>query len=115
MSLHSGAPSTLSEISITEIVIRIPKGDMPGGISMNISQGSGESSYRIPGSFLISDNSDETLKEQIAGRQFDIPVGSFFTDAASSAPDGATMFDAVKNACYSALMARYPELDGSVS
>ena len=114
ISIHTGAPSTTSEISIKEIVIR-PPGTEPGGISLVIAQGDGESSYRIPGSFLIADNTDPTRKEQIAGRQFSIGVGSFFSDAASAAPDGATMFDCVKNACYTALFNRYPELQGDIS
>ena len=115
MSIHSGAPSTTSEISIDEIVIRPPKGDIPGGITLVISQGSGDTAYRIPGSFVISDCDDETLRESIAGKIFDIPVGSHFTDAASAAPDGATMFECVKNACYTALFNRYPELQGDIS
>jgi hypothetical protein len=114
ISIHTGAPSVTSEISIKEIVIR-PPGVEPGGINLVIAQGDGESSYRIPGSFLIADNDDPTRKEQIAGKQFDIPVGNFFTDAAGAAPSGATMFDAVKDGCYAALMARYPDLAGNVT
>ena len=114
ISIHTGAPSVTSEISIKEIVIR-PPGVEPGGINLVIAQGDGASSYRIPGSFLIADNSDPTRKEVIAGHQFDIPVGNFFTDVAASAPTGGSQFDSIKAACYSALMARYPSLSGSVS
>jgi len=115
INIHTGAPNTTSEISIDEIQIRVPKGDIAGGISLVISQGSGDSAYRIPGSFLIADNEDSTLQESIAGKIFHIPVGDFFTDATAAAPSGASMFEAVKAGCYAALMARYPSLAGNVT
>jgi len=115
IEINTGAPNVTSEISIHEIVIRPPKGDIQGNISLVIAQGSGDSAYRIPGTFSISDSTDETAQEYIAGKIFSIPVGAHFTDAASASPDGVNMFECVKNACYSALMTRYPDLDGSVS
>jgi hypothetical protein len=114
ISIHTGAPVSTSKISIDEITIRPTKGDIQGSISLVLSQGSGEDAFRIPGSFSIKNNSDSTLKEVVAGRYFDIPVGDFFDDVASSDPDGASMFEAVKVACYAALSARYPSLSGNV-
>ena len=115
ISINTGAPSVTSEISIKEIVIRPPSGDEPGTITLVIAQGDGPPAYRIPSSFLIADNNDPTRREQIAGRQFLIPVGLFFSDIAASSPTGSSQVDSIKAACYSALMARYPDLAGSVS
>ena len=116
ISIMTGAPVSTSEISIKEIVIRPPGGtDYPGGINLVIAQGDGADSYRIPGSFLIADNSDPTRKERSAGKEFEIPVGNFFSDIAASAPTGGDQFTSIKTACYQALMARYPSLNGNVT
>ena len=116
ITINTGAPNTASEISIQEIVIHPPKGDMPGSITLCIAEGSGPSAYRIPGVFNISDNNDdETLKEIIGGHQFDIPLGSHFSDAASASPVGDTVYEVIKHSCYTALASRYPTLQGDVS
>ena len=117
VSIHTGALTSTSVISIDEIVIRPPKGDIEGKISVVISQGSGDSAFRVPGVFTVANNlNDPTLKEAIAGRYWDIPVGPWFDQAASAAPDpsATSMFEAIKLGVYRALQSRYPDLQGNI-
>jgi len=107
IDIQSG-PSTTSEISILEIVIR-PYED----VTLAIAQGDGATSHRIPGMFTLDDC--DAHEETIGGRVFTVAAGDYFSDAIASAPVGATMFDAVKAGCYSALMAKYPDLQGNVT
>ena len=116
IDINTNAPNVTAEISIQEITIRVPKGDDPGGMSLVIAKGDGENSWRVPGSFSVTDNpSDPTLQEQVAGVLFQIPVGLPFTNAAAAAPVGDSVHDAIKDACYKALFSRFPSLSGVVS
>ena len=102
-----GPPSSTSEISILEIVIRPEE-----NVSVAIAQGSGASAHRVPGMFTIEDCEAHTQSH--GGRDFVVTAGNHFTDMVAAAPIGASNGEVVKSGVYSALMNMFPDLQGAV-
>jgi hypothetical protein len=71
-------------------------------------------SYDIPGIFVIKDVTEQ-YTTIIAGLEFTVTPGNYFTDAAMAPPVGASQFEVDKNGLYNALMKMYPLLAGQIT